>query len=102
MEAARIESLEDIRREIDSIDRDIVGLLGRRSGLVKRAASFKKDQEQVKAPERVAAMMMARRTWAREAGLGEDFVEELFRRMVQYFIAGELEIFSGQGESPQD
>ena len=39
---SNFQSLADVRTEIDSIDREIVGLIGRRSRCVQEAARFKK------------------------------------------------------------
>jgi isochorismate pyruvate lyase len=83
-------SLEDVRREIDRIDREIVALLGRRAHYVDAAARFKTSEEHVAAPDRLAAMIRARREWAEEAGLDPDVIEDIYRRLVAYFIQREL------------
>ncbi len=82
-------SLTEVRDEIDRIDREIVGLIGKRSLCVKAAARFKTDETAVAAPERFAAMLTVRKEWAEAAGLDPDMVEELYRNMVTRFIAEE-------------
>lgn len=89
-EAAAAESLAEVRRQIDRIDREIVRLLGERAGYVAQAAGFKRDEEGVRAPERRRRMMVERRGWAEAAGLSPEFVEELFGRVTEHFIAREL------------
>jgi len=84
------ENLQEIRDEIDCIDREIIALLGRRYGYVKAAAKFKTDAGDVKAPERVAVMLGRRRVWAEEHGLSADMVETLYRDLVNYFIREEM------------
>ena len=41
MDIKKCESLEDVRREIDKIDEEIVKLIAKRSKYVKQAARFK-------------------------------------------------------------
>jgi isochorismate pyruvate lyase len=84
-------SLEDVRREIDRIDRDVIALLGRRIHYVEAAARFKTSEQDVAAPERQAAMMRERREWAAEAGLDPDLIEDIYRRLVAYFVRRELD-----------
>jgi isochorismate pyruvate lyase len=83
-------SLLDVRQEIDTIDEEIIRLLGRRAQYVHAAARFKVSEEHVAAPERQAAMMQARRAWASREGLSPDVIEEIYRRLVAYFIEREM------------
>jgi isochorismate pyruvate lyase len=83
-------TIDDIRAAIDRIDQDVIGLLGRRAQYVCAAAGFKKDQTDVRAPERVEAMLRTRREWAESQGLDPDFIERLYRSVVEYFVAQEL------------
>lgn len=72
-----------MRRGIDALDREIVALIGERSRYVEAAAMFKTDETSVRAPER--------RRWAEEEGLSPDVIEDLFRRLVSYFVDREME-----------
>ncbi len=83
-------SLADVRAEIDSIDQQIIALIGQRAGYVKAAAKFKQSTDQVRAPERQAAMLDHRRAWAQEHGLGPDMIEQLYRLLIDYFVNQEL------------
>jgi isochorismate pyruvate lyase len=84
-------SLEDVRREIDRIDEEIVALIGRRAHYVKVAARFKTSEQHVAAPDRQAAMLAVRRQWAEREGLDPALIEDLYRRLVAWFIQHELE-----------
>ena len=44
----------------------------------------------VAAPERLAAMLAVRRGWAKREELAPDVIEDLYRRVVAYFIEREL------------
>jgi isochorismate pyruvate lyase len=85
------ESLFDVRAAIDHLDRQIVALQSLRADYVRAAAKFKSSEQDVSAPERLAAMIAQRREWAGREGLDPDFIEKLYRDLVTYFIARELE-----------
>jgi isochorismate pyruvate lyase len=67
-------SLQDVRREIDRLDEQIIRLLGERAGYVHAAARFKISEEHVAAPDRQRAMMQVRREWAERQGLSADVI----------------------------
>jgi isochorismate pyruvate lyase len=83
-------SIDDIRAEIDRIDRQIVALIGERAGYVQAAAKFKTNAADVRAAERFEAMLHQRRAWAEEQGLDPDMIEKLYRDMVNHFIRQEM------------
>lgn len=91
------ETIEDVRRGIDALDREVVALIGRRSRYVRAAAAFKKDEAAVRAPERQRAMLEERRRWAEEEGLSPEVIEDLFLRLVSYFVNREMEDWKGDG-----
>jgi isochorismate pyruvate lyase len=83
-------NLQEIRQEIDAIDREVIELLGKRFEYVKAAAQFKKSSDGVKAVDRFNAMLQQRRIWAKEVSLNPDAIEKLYRDLVGYFIEEEL------------
>ena len=83
-------NMEDIRAEIDRIDRDVIALIGRRFQYVQAAAKFKTSTEGVKASERFTAMLGQRRGWAEQAGLSPDVIEKMYSDLVKYFINEEM------------
>ena len=89
-------SLQEVRAEIDRIDRQIVTLIGERAHYVKAAARFKDSEHAVAAPDRFASMLQTRRRWAQESGLSPDIVETIYRDLVNYFIAEEREHWRNQ------
>jgi isochorismate pyruvate lyase len=82
-------SLEEIRAGMDSIDRQIVGLIAERVEYVRNAAKFKTSAENVAAPERVQAVLNTRRGWAEAAGLDGEAIERLYRDLVAYCVGEE-------------
>lgn len=86
--------LSGVRREIDSIDHDLIELLARRQRLVEEAGRLKQGQPQdaVKAPDRVAQVIAARRSDAETAGLDPDVAENVWRAMIDAFIELEMHV----------
>ncbi len=88
--ATACENLQEIRQEIDAIDQSIINLLGRRYEYVQAAAKFKTTTQNVRAEERVKAMMQQRRDWAVKAGISPEIIEKIYTELVNYFIQEEM------------
>jgi chorismate mutase / prephenate dehydrogenase len=72
--------LEQMRKEIDAIDQQVVELLSKRQAQVNRVVALKKAHHlPVYHPAREEDLISARRHQARQAGLDPDYVEEIFR-----------------------
>lgn len=87
-------SLEEVRNNIDRIDRNIVSLIAERSFFVKEASKFKKDKNDVEAPKRVEVVIEKVRKLAKDNELNEDIAEELYRTMIDSFIKLEMDEFN--------
>lgn len=83
-------SLDDVRREIDTLDAQVVGLLAARERLVRTAATFKKDDQGVRAPARVEQVIAKVRALAAENDASPEVVERVYRAMIAAFIDLEL------------
>ncbi len=83
-------NIDEVRENIDSIDREIVRLLSERSHYVKQAARFKKTAEDVRAPKRVEEVIAKVRTLALEQRIDPDIVEKVYRTMITCFINSEM------------
>jgi chorismate mutase/GNAT superfamily N-acetyltransferase len=83
------ESIDDIRTCIDHIDKSIIDQLVSRSAYVTRASAFKKTIADVRAADRVRAMMQTRRAWAEQSSIDSDFIEHLFNDIVRFFTSKE-------------
>ncbi len=82
-------SIEEIRACIDELDRGIISGIAQRALYVKCAAKFKKTKADVRADDRVREMIASRRLWAEQSAIDPDFIEMLFRSLVDYFISDE-------------
>ncbi|MGH8352167.1 MAG: chorismate mutase [Pseudomonas sp.] len=83
-------SLEEVRTRIDRLDRQIVGLVAERGGYVRQAARFKRNADEVQAPQRVAQVLAKVEGLALEQGADPQVVEALYRAMIAAFIEAEL------------
>jgi len=88
--ADECENIGEIRKEIDRIDRSIISRIAERAEYVAAAAKYKKSGDEVKAADRVKTMIAARREWAAARGCAPDFIEDLFRGIVSFFVAEEM------------
>ena len=95
--ATACENMEEIRGEIDQLDKQVINLIGQRFKYVQAAAKFKKDENSVKAPERFKSMLEKRREWAIQEGLSPDVIEKMFRDLVNHFISEELKTWKKDG-----
>ena len=82
-------NIDEVRMEIDRIDKEMINLLGERSKYVKQASKYKKTEESVKAPERLKRMMIQRKKLGFEQGLNMIFIEKFFKGITSYFIEKE-------------
>jgi isochorismate pyruvate lyase len=90
MSPEQCQGMDDIRREIDALDRAVIALLGARFQYVLAASKFKTSAATVRAEERFKAMLATRRDWAAAEGLNPDAIEKMYSDLVQHFIAEEM------------
>jgi isochorismate pyruvate lyase len=83
------ESLDQVRAQIDRLDRAIVALLAERGDYVREAARFKKDKDEVAAPARVEQVIEKVRALAGEQGADPALIERVYRAMIAAFIEAE-------------
>ncbi len=82
-------SLEEVRANIDRIDRRIVALLAERGSYVQQAARFKQTSRDVEAPQRVERVIAKVTMLAGELGANPTVTEQVYRAMVRAFIDAE-------------
>jgi isochorismate pyruvate lyase len=92
MNMADCKTIEEVRENINRIDREIVELISQRSSYVGQAAKFKKTTQDVKAPARVEEIILKVRGLAVENHLDPDIIEKIYRTMIACFIDYELKV----------
>ncbi|MGE5470989.1 MAG: chorismate mutase [Bacteroidota bacterium] len=89
MQVTPCTSLDEVRLNIDRLDRELVALIAERGAYVVQAARFKKTADEVAAPQRVARVIERVRALAQETGADPAVVEATWRAMIAAFIAAE-------------
>lgn len=82
----------EVREELDSIDKQIIELLGIRFSYIKEVVRFKKNEEDIVAQKRYDQVLATRREWAIKQGLDPDVIENIYKTLIHYFIAEQKKI----------
>jgi len=79
-----MKTLEELRKDIDKINAQLVELLAQRMRIAEQIAKYKKAQGlPVYAPEREKQVIENVKALARENGLDEKSAEEIFRKIIE-------------------
>ena len=87
----KIESLEELRKDIDEIDLKILDLIQRRKDLVTEVVKLKK-RDQIVDQKRIEFILNKLRKEALSRGLAVEFIEEMWTLMIKNFIKYEEKI----------
>jgi isochorismate pyruvate lyase len=83
---AQCKSLDEVRSNIDRLDRQIVPLLAERAGYVRQAASFKKEKAAVVDIPRIEEIILKVRHMANDYNADPDLIERIYRSMIDACI----------------
>jgi isochorismate pyruvate lyase len=89
---------EEIREQIDKIDREIIQLFALRNSYVVEIVKYKPDEESVVAKDRKNEVIQQRSDWAERAGLNKQTFENIYRLLIENNISKEMEIFHQQNQ----
>jgi isochorismate pyruvate lyase len=84
--------IEEVRQEIDEIDNEIIGLIGKRFSFIKEIVKYKRNIDDVYAKKRYKTVISKRRELAVSNNLDPDIIERIYRIMMDYFINEQLEL----------
>jgi isochorismate pyruvate lyase len=93
MELKNCNSLDEVRLEIDKVDKQIIELIASRKDYVKQAAKFKNTIEEIKADERVDDVLNKVRHQALSFNLSPNLVAEIYQRMIDDMVETEIAQF---------
>ncbi len=80
-----MKTIEDLRAEIDRINRGIVELLAKRMEVAGKIAEYKKARGlPVHVPEREKAVIENAKRLAKENGLDEKMIEDVFLKIIEH------------------
>lgn len=99
MNESNFSSLDEIRTNIDKLDKEIVSLLSKRGEFVKQAAKFKANAVNVKDSKRLEQIIEKVTSYAQEIGFDPFTVEIIYRNMIEAFIRLEMKTFIDLRES---
>ncbi|MDD2357081.1 MAG: chorismate mutase [Thiovulaceae bacterium] len=97
MDIKQCTSLNEVRSEVDKLDDEIVELIAKRNSYVKQAAAFKESIEEVKAPERMDAVMQRVRHKALSLNLSPNLISKLYTIMIDAMVESEISEFRNGG-----
>ncbi len=93
METRKCTTLEEARKEIDSVDKDIVELIAKRNEYIKQIAHFKTSVEEVKAKDRISDVISNVRAQAISLDLSPNLINDLYIRMIDEMVENEISEF---------
>lgn len=85
---------EEVRDEIDRIDKTILDLFALRFEYVKAIVQFKKDKDSVVAQDRKDHVIEKRAAWAKDLGLDEKTFASIYRILIDSNIEKEMELLN--------
>jgi isochorismate pyruvate lyase len=95
------ETKEDVRAELDRIDRALLELFAERHRYVTRMAEIKTDPHEAYDPQRIETIIRKQRARAEELKLDEDQAELIWRTLIDWNINYEKGIIVARRRSDQ-
>lgn len=89
MTPAECRTREDIRREIDAIDRELIAMFGRRFGYVKRMSEIKQDPGEARIESRVNDVLDKVRSLADANDLDPNLIASIWTMLIDWNIEWE-------------
>ena len=86
----KCDTLQEVRDEVDIIDKKLVELISERSHLIRQAAGFKESVAEVKAQDRIDDIMQKVRKKAIELNVNPNMISELFKIMIDEMVETEI------------
>ncbi|MXP43721.1 chorismate mutase [Allopontixanthobacter sediminis] len=84
------ETMDDVREGVDHVDRELMALFARRFGYMEAAARIKPEREAVRDEPRKAKVISAAMADAKERGLPETVIGQMWEALVEGSIAYEF------------
>ncbi len=94
METTKCTTLNEAREKIDAVDEQIVALIAERNNYIKQIAHFKTSIDEVKAEERIDAVISRVREQAISLDLSPNLINDLYVRMIDAMVESEIAEFN--------
>ena len=95
------QTMSDVRREIDRVDRALVPLLIERLDYIRQAGHIKPDRATVRDQARVEDVVSKVRASADALGGNMDYVEDVYRMLIEWSIQYEFRVWD-EHQSPEE
>ena len=93
MDVINCSSLGEIRKNIDSIDMEIVSLLVRRGKYVQQAANFKSNYSMIEDKKRIDEIIDKVTSYSRDLDFDSAVIEKIYSFMIEVYIQFEKKKF---------
>jgi isochorismate pyruvate lyase len=87
------QNMQDLRSEIDLLDRHLVELISIRQGYMEQAAVLKQSRDQVRDEERVEDVVSKVISHSDKVGADPELIEMTYRNMIEWCINFELKTY---------
>lgn len=87
--AVKCETMTDVRREIDRLDRELVTLLAERQNYIEQAGRIKASRDKVRDVPRIEDVVAKVLAAAKKAGLSPAMAEPIWRLLIEKSIEHE-------------
>jgi isochorismate pyruvate lyase len=92
-QAQNCQTMADIRREIDRVDRALIRILAERLTYIERAGQIKKDRAVVRDEARIVDVLAKVKTACEREGFPFKIAESVWRALMEGCIAHEFDVF---------
>lgn len=87
-------SIDEVRAEIDRLDKELISLLAERTGYVDQAVTYKSNPGEAVVEWRIKQVLDNVRALAEKEGMDPNIAENVWRTMIDQFIEHERVILS--------
>ena len=90
----KYENMDELRKELDLLDNDLIKLVSKRFKFIEEAAIIKDDVSKIRDNDRIENIIKRLRALAKDNDISPDIVEKLWRFIIELSIELETEIFN--------
>ena len=90
----KYKNMEELRKELDLLDNDLIILVSKRFKFIEEAAIIKDDISKIRDNYRIEYIIKRLRGLAEDNDISPDIVEKLWRFIIELSIELEVEIFN--------
>jgi len=87
-------NIDEVRAEIDRLDKELISLLAERTGYVDQAVNYKSNPGEAVVEWRIQQVIDNVRSMAENEGMDPNIAEKVWRTMIDQFIEHERVILS--------